>query len=155
MSNDYDLEDIEWMAADMSARPPIDLTEWVNEADLLHPNPPWETAQPIICKSFDDVSFPAHPEHGNAIVVLARHFWQVSEDLSGGDMSDHKSCDPLRICWGEEAGFYTTYSYVWSELDGGRFVTLGEIEKALLNAFTDRMGNLIAHGRKTVEDIEW
>jgi hypothetical protein len=147
-------EDRQWMAADMSARTFLDIAQWIDENDLLHHNPPWETAQPIIYKSFDDVSFSAYPEHAKAIVVLARHFWQVSEDVSGGDMSDHKSCDPLRICWGEEAGFYTTYSYVWSELDGGRFATLGEIETALHNAFTDRMGNMIAHGRKTA-GVKW
>jgi hypothetical protein len=151
-------EDAEWMAADMSARPFIDFTEWIDEDDLLHPDPPWSIDHPSRYKSMSDVSFPAHPEHAKAITVLARHLWQIAEDVSGGDMSDHKTCDQLRICWGDVAGFYTTYSHVWSELDGGRFATLSEIENALLKAFTDLMGNLvanmIANGRKRA-GVKW
>ena len=153
MDNDYDLEDIEWMAADMSARPFLDIAQWIDEADLLHPNPPWEIDSPMRYRSMGDVSFPAHPEHAKAITVLAYHLWKIWCDVSGESMADHKTGDPMRIEWDGEA--FNVHSYVWSEVAGEGYESLQSIETALLNAFTDLMGNLITHGRKTVEDIEW
>ena len=137
MSNDYNY---------------IDHTDGIDEALLLDPDPPWEIAHPMRYRSMGDVSFPAHPEHAKAITVLAYRLWKIYCDLSGESMTDHKTGDPLRIEWDGEA--YNVYSYVWSEVAGEGYESLASIEKKLLDAFTDRMGTQIAHGRRAAE-VGW
>ena len=129
-----DREDSEWMAKDMSARPDT-----------------WEIEEPLRFQSFAHMPL---NDRGQAecITVLAYHLWQLEERLTGGDGS-HKSCDPMRIGYAPHSQ-YTAYSYVFSELDGAMYADLEELESALIRAFTARMANLLANGRKR-EGVKW
>lgn len=105
----------------------------------------WEIEEPLRFQSFAHMPL---NDRGKAecITVLAYHLWQLEERLTGGDGS-HKSCDPIRIGYAPHSQ-YTAYSYVFRELDGELFFNLEDLEAALIRAFTDRMTNLLANGRK-------
>lgn len=128
-----DREDSEWMAKDMSARPDT-----------------WEIEEPLRFQSFAHMPL---NDRGQAecITVLAYHLWQLQERLTGGDGS-HKSCDPLRIEW--DGSEYVVYGYVFAPLEWDSYKSLADIETALLNLFADRMGVLLANGRKR-EGVKW
>jgi len=133
LRNGIEEEEREWMAADMSARPDT-----------------WEIEEPLRFQSFAHMPL---NDRGQAecITVLAYHLWQLQERLTGGDGS-HKSCDPLRIEW--DGSEYVVYGYVFAPLEWDSYKSLADIETALLNLFADRMGVLLANGRKR-EGVKW
>lgn len=124
--------------------------EAVSQADAPAPDT-WEIDEPMRFQSFAHMPLSDRGQAG-CITVLAYHLWQLEERLTGGDGS-HKSCDPIRIGHAPHSQ-YTAYSYVFSELDGAMYADLEELESALIRAFTARMANLLANGRKR-EGVKW